>query len=64
MPQENFMRICSIEVFWTTEETSHLPAAWHCKEDFDWFVNLPKEKVLKNPTTRKSSWRNRTLTLS
>lgn len=34
------------------------------QQDFDWFMNLPKEKVLKNPTTRKSSLRNRTLTLS
>ncbi len=33
------------------------------QQDFDWLVNLPKEKVLKNPTMRKSSLRRtRTLT--
>ena len=32
------------------------------QQDFDWLVNLPEEKVLKNPTMRKSSLRNRTLT--
>lgn len=32
------------------------------QQDFDWLVNLPKEKILKNPTMRKSSLRNRTLT--
>ena len=33
------------------------------QQDFDWLVNLPKEKILKNPTMRKSSLRNRTLTV-
>ena len=32
------------------------------QQDFDWLVNLPKEKVLKNPIMQKSSLRNRTLT--
>ena len=32
------------------------------QQDFDWLVNLPKEKILKNPTMRKSSLKNRTLT--
>jgi catechol 2,3-dioxygenase-like lactoylglutathione lyase family enzyme len=32
------------------------------QQDFDWLVNLPKEKVLKNPTMRKLFLRNRTLT--
>ena len=34
------------------------------QQDFDWLVNLPKEKILKNPTMRKSSLRNRTLMVS
>ena len=34
------------------------------QQDFDWLVSIPKEKVLKNPTTRKSSLRNRILTVS
>ena len=33
------------------------------QQDFDWLVNLPKEKILKNPTIQKSSLRNRILTV-
>ena len=32
------------------------------QQDFDWLVNLPKEKILKNPTMRKSSLKKGTLT--
>ena len=34
------------------------------QQDFDWLVDLPKERVLRNPIMWKSSLRNRILTVS
>lgn len=47
MLQENFMRICSDwRYFRTTEETS-FTCGLALQQDFDWLVNLSKEKILK-----------------